>query len=150
MLSEKGGEEVINQFNDIEMLEQLDDDLEKEMEIIERFSKNARTNEFINLVKENPDMPIIPMVDAEVVGGDDYGCWMGCFGYSRVEDVYLGSERLHIKDDEDEEEVLCDLAECKYCRTPDGKDIYDLPEEEWDALYKSIPWIKAIVVYITT
>ena len=34
--------------------------------------------------------------------------------------------------------------------TPDGEDIYDLSDEEWDELYKSIPWIKCIVVYITT
>ena len=30
-----------------------------------------------------------------------------------------------------------------------GRDITDLTDEEWDQLYASIPWMKAIVVYIT-
>lgn len=36
----------------------------------------SRITEFIELVKANPDLPIIPMVDAEIVG-DDYGWWLG-------------------------------------------------------------------------
>lgn len=101
----------------------------------------------IKLIQENPDLPIIPIVDAEVVA-DDYGYWMGKWGHCEVTEYYLGRENIHFKDD-DEEDVLMDLEGCGYCEDFDGNDIYDLSDEQWDALYKKVPWAKAIVVYIT-
>ena len=44
---------------------------------------NEHTQKFLELVKENPELRIIPMVEFEVVGGDDYFRWMGAFGESR-------------------------------------------------------------------
>lgn len=104
-------------------------------------------NDLVALVRENPDLPIVPMVDSEVVA-DDYGYWMGKWGRCEVTEFYLGRENVHFKDD-DEEDVLNDLVGCKYSHDSHGRDIYDLSDEEWDALYKSVPWRKAIVVYIT-
>ena len=43
---------------------------------------------------------------------------------------------------------MSDLAGCKFCKDPEGRDIYDLPDDEWEKLYKSVPWTDAIVVYI--
>lgn len=104
--------------------------------------------EIIKLIEENPDLPIVPMVDSEVVA-EDCGYWLGKWGICEVTAYYAGRERIHFKDD-DEEDVLNDMAGCKYSHDPLGRDIYDLTDEEWDALYKSIPWTKCIVVYITT
>ena len=106
------------------------------------------TNELIKLIQENPDLPIIPMVDAEVVA-DDCGYWMGKWGRCEVTEYYLGREKVHFRDD-DEEDVLNDLVGCKYSHDPQGRDIYDLSDEEWNELYQSVPWTKCIVVYITT
>lgn len=53
----------------------------------------SRITEFIELVKANPDLPIIPMVDAEIVG-DDYGWWLGEWGYSEVTEYYNGREKI--------------------------------------------------------
>lgn len=106
-----------------------------------------KTNEFLNLVKLNPDLPIIPMVNADVVG-DDYGNWIGEWGRAEVKKYYMGREKVHFLDEDDEEDVLSDLAGFKYCTYPEGRDIYDLPDDEWEKLYKSIPWADAIVVYI--
>ena len=108
----------------------------------------SKVEELLELIKENPDLPIVPMVGSEVVAGDDYGYWIGSWGTCEVTEYYLGNERVHFKDPADEEEVLGDLQGCRWGCTPDGKDIYDLSDEEWDELYKSIPWIKCIVVYI--
>ena len=105
------------------------------------------TEELLKLIAENPNLPIIPMVDSEVVA-DDYGYWMGAWGHAEVTEYYLGRERIHFKDD-DEEDVLNDMVGCRYSHDKDGRDIYDLSDEEWDKLYKSVPWVKAIVVYIT-
>ena len=105
-------------------------------------------NDLIKLIQENPDLPIVPMVDSDVVW-DDGGYWMGAWGHCEVTEYYLGRERLHFRND-DEEDVLNDLVGCKYSCDPQGRDIYDLSDEEWNELYQSIPWTKCIVVYITT
>ena len=109
----------------------------------------SNTDMLIRLIKENPELPVVPIVDGEIVGDDSYQYWLGHFGRSEVKGYYLGREKFHF-DDDDEEDVLGDLAGCKYYRDYEGRDITELSDEEWDKLYKSIPWIKAIVVYITT
>jgi hypothetical protein len=104
--------------------------------------------EIIKLIEENPDLPVVPMVDSEVVADDSYQYWMGKWGECKVTEYYLGNEKVHFRDD-DEEDVLCDMSGCKYDHDPQGRYIYDLTDDEWDALYNSIPWTKCIVVYIT-
>ena len=103
--------------------------------------------EIVKLIEENPDLPVVPMVDSDVVA-DDYGYWMGKWGKCHVTEYYIGRERVHFKDD-DEEDVLNDLVGCRCGYDQDGRDIYDLSDEEWNKVYASVPWIKAIVVYIT-
>lgn len=39
--------------------------------------KTEKTEKFLRLVKENPDLPIIPMVDSTVVADNDYDSWLG-------------------------------------------------------------------------
>ena len=109
----------------------------------------TKTEELLELIKENPDLPVVPMVYGEIVGDDSYLYWLGRWGNSEVTEYYMGHEKVHFKDD-DEEDVLNDLTGCKYGCDPQGRDIYELSDEEWDALYKSIPWVKCIVVYIET
>ena len=110
---------------------------------------DSNTEELLKLIKENPNLPIVPMVESEVVADDCCNYWMGEWGTCEVTEYYLGREKVHFRDD-DEEDVLMDLEGCRWCSTQDGRDIYDLSDEEWDALYKSVPWVKCIVVYITT
>lgn len=105
-------------------------------------------NELIKLIKENPDLPIVPMVDSEVVADDSYSWWLGKWGRCEVTRYYLGRERVHFPDD-DEEDVLNDLDGCRYSHDQQGRDIYDLTDEEWNRLYQSVPWVDCIVVHIT-
>lgn len=109
----------------------------------------AYVDEFLKLVKENPDLTIVPMVDGEIVADDCYRWWMGSWGHSEITEYYLGREKVHFKDD-DEEDVLNDMVGCQYGKTKDGRDIYELSDDDWNKEYKNIPWTKAIVVYITT
>lgn len=57
-----------------------------------------KTEKFLRLVKENPDVPIIPMVDSAVVADKDYGLWLGSFGDCRIDSYvslkYYGEERF--------------------------------------------------------
>ena len=107
------------------------------------------TEKFLKLVQENPDLPIVPMVDEEVVANDCSTYWMGEWGYSEVTEYYIGKDRIHFRSD-DEEEALADMVGCKYYETKDGRDILSLSDDEWKELYDSLDWVKAIVVYITT
>ena len=109
----------------------------------------SKIDEFLKLVQEHPDLPIVPMVDSEVVADDGYSYWIGDWGHSEITEYYRGRECVHFKDD-DEEDVLADMVGCDYYCDPDGNDITELSDEAWDKLYASIPWEKAIVVYITT
>ena len=110
-------------------------------------SKNLE--EFLNLIKDNPELRVVPMVDQEIVADDGYCWWGGEWGGAEINEIYKGREGVHFKDD-DEENVLCDMVDCRYSETKDGRDIYDLSDEEWTELFNSLEWEKVIVVYITT
>lgn len=117
------------------------------MDISER--ENASCDQLFVLMKEYPDLPIIPVVEGDIVADDCYTWWIGHWGRSEKTAVYIGREMIHFIDD-DEEDVLADMIGCKYYETPDGRDITDISDEEWNELYASIPWEECIVVYITT
>lgn len=105
--------------------------------------------DIIKLIEENPELPVVPMVDCDVVADDCYSWWLGKWGRCEVTEYYEGRECIHFRD-EDEEDVLNDLAGCKYGHDSQGRDILDLTDWEWEELYKSVPRTKCIVVYITT
>lgn len=71
-----------------------------------------QTEELLRLIKENPDLPIVPMVDHEVCG-DGYAWWLGNWGRSEVTEYYIGEKKIHFKDD-DEEDVLADMMDALY------------------------------------
>lgn len=56
--------------------------------------KNNR-EELFKLMQENPDLPIVPMVDSYVVA-DDGGYWLGSWGGSYVDEYFYSeqAERL--------------------------------------------------------
>lgn len=106
---------------------------------------NENTKKLLELIQENPSLPIVPMVDAEVVCGDDWGRWMGSFGAARV-DEYLNPPQdydpMLFKSDNDVFDVLekC-LPEAEFDALPEN-------ESECRPIYDALPWIKAIIVDI--
>ena len=54
---------------------------------------NENAQIFLKLVKENPDLPIVPMVHYEVIGGDDYSYWLGSFGKAVVGEYAIYNDR---------------------------------------------------------
>lgn len=104
--------------------------------------KNLHLAQLLDLMKENPHLPIVPMVDAEVVADDTWGYWMGSWSCAYVEKYYKGEERIYFYDERDMEDLL---AETK------GWDWMETSSEAEDLeAYRSLPWTKCIVVYITT
>ena len=107
----------------------------------------SKPKDLLKLIKDNPDLPVVPMVDAEIAG-DDYGYWLGSWGRCEVTELYLGREKIHFKDD-DEEDVLVDMIGCQYGMDREGRDIFELSDDDWHEIFNDLPWKKVIVVYIT-
>ena len=108
------------------------------------------TKELIRLIQENPDLPIVPMVDSDVVVDDYFGYWLGSFGNCEVNEYICiemyGNDRFVTRDDQDEiEEYFIQLI------LDEDENISD--EEVVSRAHKqaeALDWVKAIVVYIGT
>ena len=101
-----------------------------------------KSEELLKLVAENPDLPVVPLVDSDVVG-DDSGYWIGSFGRSEVGEYALYGERYYT-DRDDLEEMYADYI---------ADDYPDMNDEDFFAMVKDKTkdwWTKAILVYIGT
>lgn len=99
--------------------------------------------ELFRLIKENPELPIVPMVDAEIVT-EDCGYWLGSWGRATVDEYFISerAERVFYKSDDDVFDVLeRHLSDEEFEALPES-------EEECRPYYDKLPWIKAIIVYI--
>lgn len=109
---------------------------------------NVKTKMFLEIVANNPDLPVLPMVDGEIVGSDDYCRWIGSFGNSRVDeyvvDDWYGDGSIKFKSDHDDDTIIEGIAEIKY-----GDCTVD---ENWDKAKDDLEkmWRKAIIVNIDT
>lgn len=104
---------------------------------------NKNLEKLIELSKENPELPIVTMVEAEIVAGDDFGYWLGSFGFCEVGEVYYSEERVYLdRDDwsEDYADQIYDLPE--YVNMPD-KEFEEMLDKKADELFEP-----AIIVYI--
>lgn len=104
--------------------------------------KNQHLAQLLDLMKENPHLPVVPMVDSEVVADETWGYWMGSWNYSHLEKYYKGEERVYFYDENDMEDLLVETK---------GWDWLAASSQEEDLqAYRSLPWVKCIVVYIAT
>jgi hypothetical protein len=100
----------------------------------------TNTQRLLQLTAENPDLPIVPMVDYDVVG-DGYGFWLGEFGHCEVGEYTLYKERYYDDREEFNDAYYCDNGEAF-----DG-----LSDQQIDETIKAATdhmWTKAIIVYI--
>lgn len=108
--------------------------------------KTALTNihlaQLLDLMKENPHLPVVPMVRSEIVCDDCFAYWMGSWGDARVDRYLLTDNRILFKGDDDPYEALLHIMD------PDKLDRMTM--KEIDAAYDALPWKKAIIVYIET
>lgn len=109
-------------------------------------SENEKENreELFRLMQENPELPVVAMVNSEIVADDGYSYWRGAFGSVSVGEYFAGDEKLHFREDDDLYEV--DNALDDYLDT----EAYESIETDAEALtaYAELPWIKAIIIYI--
>lgn len=102
------------------------------------------TQEFLRLVQENPDLPIVPMVNGELVCDDGYNYWLGSFGSSEINEWVCVDDHFYTRNEQDEvEDVLSDRLCDDYPELSD-EEFFRVIHERLEAL----PWKKAIIVYI--
>lgn len=107
----------------------------------ERERKNRE--ELFRLMAENPDLPVVAMVDSEIVADDGYARWMGSWGSCYIGEYISGEERIYFRDDEDDEEMerlVEEMLGPENCET--------ITPEIIKETYQNAGWIKAIIVDI--
>lgn len=115
--------------------------------------KESATLELVILVRENPKLPIIAVVDSDVVVNHDYDKWFGKVTKARIESMWTSTlngvshtwtikEALMEKDIFIKENAPYDLIE--RLDKLNGVD-FDIEANKW---IKSLPWKKYIVVYV--
>ena len=114
-------------------------------------NQNKRTAELLQLIRENPELPVVPMVNSEVIADDSHAWWLGEFGMCSIDSYYSDNdaERVWLKAD-DEEDMLDKWAddhydEIKDMSNADAEAYVNKHGGEW---INSLPWIRAIVVWI--
>lgn len=103
---------------------------------------NKYIKQLLDLIQQRPELPIIPMVDYEVVCGDESSRWMGSFGSAEVTKYVCGEEHIFFYDESEMEPALREIV---------GDDWYDASNEENDLeKYRSLAWTECIAVDINT
>lgn len=101
-------------------------------------------SELIRLIQENPDLPVVAMVDGEL-GGEEYCWYLGAWGSVEIDEYVRAinyDNGILLKSDGD----IIDTLE----RYFDPFDFDELPDsdEECKKIYDDLPWTRAIMVQI--
>jgi len=112
------------------------------------------TVKLIELIKKNPSLDILPMVDSDICEYDyDYGYYMGDWGNTSVDEVYMLDDRVYLKSEDRHE--LIEKAWEEIFDNNGYKFLNDLTDEEQKRIdrqaetdVENLPWKKVIVVKI--
>lgn len=101
---------------------------------------------FLDLVREHPDYPIIPLVDGDVVSDYEDGRFFGNFGFSYVGEFLDCGEKFY----QDRDDFIEDWTDT-HC---DDEGYVKLSNQQFDALAGRVcdkqDWKRVIYVYIDT
>lgn len=98
------------------------------------------------LIKSNPELPVIPCVDSEIVADGGYNWWLGSWGNAHIE-TFLSTQEygmLYKDDIVDVFEKFFDYEECEITNDMPGDEAEKIMREYVDKL----PWQTAIIVNI--
>ncbi len=101
-------------------------------------SQQENIQSLLELIKENPGLKILPLVETDCVPDDGYCSWVNQWGTAEIEEVWHpeGAERIYIKSDDFE-----GLVEELYSKS-------DYSEEYTEKIVNSYDWQKVILVRI--
>ena len=104
--------------------------------------QSEKLSQLLELMQANPELPVIPCVDGDVVSGDEYYCWLGSWGESAVQEFVIGRERTYYREDDISEmnDVLCEHY--------DPELVDNMTYEETRAAYNAHPRKKDNFLYV--
>ncbi len=94
-------------------------------------------------MQENPELPIAPMVEG-TIPGDEFAYWLGTLGSAQIDEYIVceSQDWMAFKSDGNVFDVLEHyLSDEEFEKLPET-------ESECRAYYDTLPWTKAIIVYI--
>lgn len=106
--------------------------------------QKENVNALLQLIKENPDLPIVPMVATECVCDDSYRYWMAEWSRAVVTKYWCSDERIYQYDDFDE--LVEDWIDNNY-ENYEGLSDDELTKLAEDKV-NDYEWVDAIIVYI--
>ena len=105
---------------------------------------NTNIEELIRLIQENPELPIVPMVEGRIVAEEgSYDRWLGEWGRAHIGEYFVGDEIVHFKSEDDWDDIETAITDISDYDTFEA-----MSDEEAKAAYNALPWIKAIIVNI--
>ena len=60
-------------------------------------NQQVKINQLLELIQENPKLPIIPMVRTDVCNSDDYNYWAGSWQEARLDEIWDDGDRFNFK-----------------------------------------------------
>lgn len=97
------------------------------------------------LLMENPDLPVLCMVEYEIVAGDECTRWAASLGEAKIReyiyyDEFMGGPVIYWREDAEElvDRMVEDVEQSRY---------EEARQKAWEKV-NAMPWIKAIVVNI--
>ena len=110
--------------------------------------QKGHIDSLLELIKKNPELPILPMVNTECVCGDDFCYWTAEWGSAEVTKYWVSEERIYQYDDFNE------LVENWIDDNCDDEKFKDLSDQELEFLAEKTvndyEWVDAIIVYINS
>lgn len=109
-------------------------------------------SKFIELVRQNPNLPILAWVNYEVCCDDEYSHWLGEIQHTSIEEYVAiekyGEDRIFTKDDVSE---LIDYYMDEYFQEPEYENMSDEEYEQyWTNYVNNLEWKKAIFIWVET
>ena len=109
--------------------------------------ENLNKKELVKLIYENPELPIMCMVDSECVQDDGHGWWTAGMGTPDIDEYYVEDERIYLKSND-----LEDMVEKFIDNNYDEEPYKSMTEEELEEFAKetvaNYEWTKAIMLPI--
>ena len=110
--------------------------------------QRERVQKLLQLIEENPDLRILPMVNTDIVCDDCYAYWSGNWGEAEIDEVYMpsGKDRIYFRSTDEEELIdeVYDVLETNNEENLSDDELYEKAKKK----VEGYGWEKVIVVRI--
>jgi hypothetical protein len=109
-------------------------------------TQQERVKHLLELIQENPNLPIVPMVSSEICSDDTYSTWMGSWGMANIDEYYSDEERIYFRSNY-EEDLIQHLIDndCNHTCTGMTDDELEIKATE---MVNNYNWVKCLTVSI--